>query len=358
MKIPTEVLQTAVKKVYPFVAQKSTIPIYMHFLLDARDGTLVISGSDFEGSCRWDTGIASDSDPLYATVHAKIFHDDILGINESEIDLYAEKNKVVVKTSRHRARIDSLPGDEYLHPALLTGLHEVDGRILDAMERCAIAVKPKKTPAILTGVHLRVANRQIQAFGTDGVRAGKYEVVFDDDAEFQITLPKKMASIIAKNARNDGPLRFWTNESTVAFSTDSAVFTSQLLDGNYPEVWSFFDRDRTGYEQIQVDGSALADALNRAMVFITKSDGYVLFTTTKNALTISATAHDRGVGEVEIDAQCDVETDFALNAQFLYDFVRLLKKEQVILSVRGTLELLYLNGLDNFQYVMMPMYVR
>ena len=359
MKIETEILQDAVKKVFPFVAQISTVPVYTHFLLDTRSGTLKVSGFDYEGTCVYDTGFAIDDGEIYATVPAKLFRDDILGIDEDEVDLKMDKNKLAVKTKRHRARIESLPGDEFIMPRYDGVFYPVDPRILDAMERCAAPINEKKKPPVLTGVHLRVEKGVIQAFGTDGARAGRYEVDFGDDTDFNITIPKRMAVNIAKCARGEDDLQISTSENAIIFSTAKTKLTSQLLDGEYPHVWSFFERSREGYNTIAVDGTVLSDALKRSMVFITKTDSYILLSSSQDTLVINATAtHGAGFGEVEMDAECGVSVDVALNAQFLYDFARLLKGERVIISVRGKQDPVYLNGLDNFEYVMMPMVIR
>ena len=357
MKIETKVLQEAVKRVIYFAAPTSTPPVYTHFLLDTREGTLKISAFDFEGSCCWDTHCETD-EIIYVTVPAKLFHGDIIGINEETLTLSTEGNKLVVKTSRHRAKFDTLDGDQFLTPNSDYAYYEVDRHILDALERCAVAVNTKAKLSVLGGVHLRVNNGHIEAFGTDGIRAGRYMVEFDDTHPFQITVPKKLASSIAKSASGDGPLFLATDSNALSLKTNDAIFTSQLLDGEYPKAWSFFERSREDYTTLKVDGGAFSDALKRAMVFSTGMEGYILLTGADNTLTVQADNYDKGSSQVEMDALCDTPFEIAVNVGYIYDFVTLARDVEITLWVCGKRDAIYLTGLDNYEYLTMPMEIR
>jgi len=318
---------------------------------------LKIGAFDFEGSCLWDTHCETD-EQIYVTVPAKLFHGDIVGVNEETLTLSVDKNQLVVKTSRHRAKFDTLAGDQFGNLAGDYDFFPVDRAILDAFEHCAVAVSTKSAMAVMGGVHLRVNNGFIEAFGTDGVRAGRYMVEFNDTHPFQITVPKKLASNIAKSAAGDGPLYLATDERTLAIKTDDAIFTSQLLDGNYPHAWSFFDRSRDDYSTVEVSGSALADALKRVMVFSKGMESYIKLEGTRETLVVHAGDAQSGSSQIEIDAMCGKPFKLAVNIGYLYDFVTLARNTDITLWICGNRDAIYLSGLDSFDYLVMPMEIR
>jgi len=361
MKIETAILQEAVKRAIHFTTPVSTMPICTHFLLDTREGTLKIGAFDFEGSCLWDTRHETD-EQIYVTVPAKLFHGDVIGIKEETVDLSIDKNKLIVKTERHRARFDTLSGDQF---ANLTGdynFYPVNRAILNAFERCAVAISLKHSMAILGGVHLRVNNGNIEAYGTDGVRAGCYTVAFDDpnpsQTHLDITVPKKPALNIAKSAAGEGPLYFATDRRMLAIKTDDAIFTSQLLDGKYPGAWTFFERSRDDYSTVKVSGGALSEALRRVMVFSKGMEGYIILKGAKDALVVRADDSQNGSSQVEIDAVCTKPFEMAINIGYLYDFVTLARSIDITLWICGKRDAIYVSGLDNFDYLMMPMEIR
>jgi len=364
MKIETATLQETVKRAIHFAARISTMPVYTHFLLDTREGTLKIGAFDFEGSCLLDTHCETD-EQIYVTVPAKLFHGDILGIKEEMVDLSVDEqpHQLVVKTSRHRSRFSALSGDQF---ANLGGDHDfflVDRAILDAFERCAIAVSTKSAISVLAGVHLRVNNGHIETYGTDGARAGCYTVAFDDSGDEhppQITIPKKSALNIAKSASGNGPLYFATDQRTLVIKTDDAIFTSQLLDGNYPSAWSFFERSREDYSTITVSGSDLASALKRVMVFSKNMESYVVLQGTENSLIVRAGDAQSGSSQIEVDAVCEKPFTLAVNVGYVYNFVTLARNMDVTLWVCGKRDPIYLSGSEfhNFDYLVMPMDIR
>jgi DNA polymerase III beta subunit len=359
LKANTDVLQTAVKKAIRFVAQKSTVPVYSHFLLDTRSGTLKISAFDTEGSCEWDTGIEANPDDLYVTVPGKLFHGDIIGITNDVVDLTCKKEKLIIKTERHQAKLMTFPGDEFLSIPHTENFKPVDIRFLDALERCAIAVDANRKPAIMGGVFMRVENGVIEAYGTDGVRAGRYCVDFGDESNFEISVPKNLASNIASGAKGAEEIYIDTNGNSLSLKTPNAIFTSQLLDGNYPSVWTFFERDKQNHYTITVSGSELADALKRTMIYVTNMDGYIVMNVSKNTIRIQANTYDKGSGEIEIPATSDIDDlEIAINVKFLYDFVRLAKGVDVIFKVEGHKSPVLIQGLEGFDYIIMPMNIR
>ena len=361
MQIETATLQEAVKRAIHFVSQVSTMPVYTHFLLDTREGTLKIGAFDFQGSCLLDTHCETD-EQIYVTVPAKLFHGDIIGIKEETVDLSVDEqpHQLIVKTSRHRARFSALDGDQFANLAGDYDFFPVDRAILTAFERCAIAVSQKPIISVLGGVHLRVNNCHIEVYGTDGFRAGCYTVAFSDEHPLGITIPKKPALNIAKSAAGDGPLYFSTDQRTLVVKTDDAIFTSQLLDGNYPSAWSFFERDRTDYFTTKVSGSELSNALKRIMVFSKGTESYIVLQGIENALIVRAGDAQSGSSQVEIDAVCEKPFTMAVNIGYLYNFVTLARNTDVTLWVCGKRDPIYLSGseLHNFDYLVMPMDIR
>lgn len=356
MKIARDVLHDATQATLRFVPSKTTVPVYLHFLLDDRDGTLTVSGYDFEGSCRWDTGI--ESEDIYCTVPAKLFADDIRNIKEEEIDLKVKGNRLVVRTTRHTARFETLPGDEFRLSSYPNTWKDVGLEMLTALERCEIAVDPKKTPAVLSGVNLRAHDGVIYATGCDGIRAGQYQIEFDHNDDFNLTVPKGVASAIGKASKHIESLQISTDNHMLAMRTNVGVFTSQLIDGNYPNVGSaFFNRDLSTYTIITINGDDIFNALKQVQPFSKGEDDYIELHATRSNLSLRAES-ENGTSNVEIPAHSTQATVVAVNQRYLYDYVNLAKDIEITLRVGGKRDPIYLNGLDHFSYVCMPMYIR
>jgi DNA polymerase III sliding clamp (beta) subunit (PCNA family) len=361
MNIQTSVLQEALKNTMYFVSRRSTMAVYTHFLLDARDGTLKIGGANFSGACRWDTEVPCDED-LFVSVPSKIFYDDVNGIEAHEVRLTTEDHKLVVRTPRHTARIDALPGEEFPQMIDIDGFTEVDRSLLDAIMTCSIAVDTKDANPTLRGMHLRTEGNHLQAYGTDGKRAGYYRTHFPyGGVELGVTVPKDSASAIGKASKNMDSIEIATNGNVLALRHAGTMFTSQLLDGNFPHVWESFEWKETDFNTVSVQAGDFKNTLKRALVFSKDGlNGRVDLSTENQSLVVTAISYEFGKSVTEIPAEAKDGIEVSINAQFLSDFVGLYDDDETItMFVKNPTSPVYMRGggLEGFEYVAMPISV-
>lgn len=355
MHYSTSALQLATKRALPFVTAKSTVPVYEHFLLDGRGGTLKIAAFNYEGMCIIDTHAPCD-DAMYLTVHAKTFSADIAAIVEPEVALTVKDNKLIIKTKQHTAKINILDGDEFVVGLYPDDFHAIDPAIVTALDLCAEAVNEKHSAVILTGVHIAAnVDGKIYVFGTDGIRAARYTIDAEYATPFEVTVPKSSVQAIAKALT--APIELAVNDSVIAFRTEDGIFTSQLLDGKYPNVQSFFSRPKENYTTITMSGADLSSALKRAGIFV-GMDNYVLINAFGDQLAISSDSYDKGAAEIVLDAQMDGDAHVAANFKMLSDFAALVNKGNAILQIGKPDEAIFMYGVDNFDYVLMPMQIK
>lgn len=358
MKIETGVLQEALKSAMYFVSRRSTVVTYTHFLLDGREGTLKIGGANFGSACRWDTETPCNEE-LFVTVPAKIFYGDINGINAETTDLSLKGRKLVVSTERHTAKIDVLPGDQFPDIRSVDGFTQVNRSLLDAIMTCAIAVNPKDAKPTLHGMHLRTEGQTLEAFGTDGYRAGHYQTAFPyDDIELGITIPKDSATAIGKATKGMDAIDIATDGQALALRHNGSLFTSQLLDGQYPHVWDMMQWNEDDHQHVTVQAEDFKDTLKRSLVFSKDGlHGRIDLKAEGQNLVVTAASYNHGKSVTEIPAEVSGPAAISINAQYLYDFVTLYSgDDDITIFIQSGRAPMYMrgSGVEGFEYLVMP----
>ena len=114
LNIQRETLLKPLQLVIGVVERKQTLPILSNVLLNVKDNTLSITGTDLEVELVGQTALENSTKAAQLTLPGRKLMDICKALPEdAPIELYKEKERVILKSGRSRFTLSTLPATDF-----------------------------------------------------------------------------------------------------------------------------------------------------------------------------------------------------------------------------------------------------
>ncbi len=235
-------LLKALGHVQSVVERRNTIPILSNVLIEARDdGSLRLMATDLD--LQVDESVpAQVSQAGATTVPAHTFFDIVRKLPEgSQVELSASEGKMQVVAGRARFNLSTLPRDDFpviAEGELPTRFELPAATLRQIIDKTRFAISSEETRYYLMGIFLHVADDKLKAAATDGHRLARVTVPKPDGADGMpdVIIPRKCVGELRKLLDEvEGTVEVSLSPTKVRFGLGSAVLTSKLIDGTFPD---------------------------------------------------------------------------------------------------------------------------
>jgi len=321
VKISRADLIDCLRKVAPAIGVSPFVPEFHYFRISgervqAFDGSMVI-----DATCRENTGLNC--------MVPKSFLQLLETLDDDEVELICEENKLIVKTNAVKgtfAVLDKVKfeelvsfSDKNVDAYTSHNPEEAYSDLVDALNFCRLAVSKDETSGAICGV--RIARNYV--LSTDRYRIMKWEL--KKPVPFECSVPLKFIDMLSRNKDEIDVVGCVDGEKLAAVLKDGTYVHTALLEGDYPDLLQYFP-DSDDYQGVDF-GSELDVTLERHINFLkdvdfTDKETSILIQKDKCILT---TIHkELGVLEEEFDLlrPAEVEVKFVVNPVFLRDVVK------------------------------------
>jgi DNA polymerase-3 subunit beta len=335
MKLTIEraALLKALGHIQSVVERRNTIPILANVLIEANKGRLAMTATDM------DLAIVESVDAEVGkggitTVQAHTLYDIVRKLPEgSQVGLEGggDKGQVTLRAGRSNFTLAALPAEDFpkMSGGELPHSFEVASADLRGLiDRTRFAISTEETRYYLNGIYLHAAQsngvKVLRAVATDGHRLARMEMPLPAGAENipGVILPRKTVMELRKLIdETQSPIAISLSDTRVRFAFDSAVLTSKLIDGTFPDYERVIP---TGNDKVmEVDCKSFAEAVDRVATISTEKSRAVKLQISKGQLMLSATSPDAGSAQEEIEvryAASPIEIGF--NSRYLLDITQ------------------------------------
>lgn len=276
-RVERDVLAEAVTWTARSLPTRPSVPVLSGLKLDASDGTLTLSGFDYETSARVSVP-ALVSDEGAALVSGRLLAEIARALPAHPVDVSDEGGRVVLLCRSSRFTLQTLPLDEYPSlPDLPSATGRVRGDLFaDAVAQVAIAAGRDDMLPVFTGLRLEIDGEKLTLAATDRFRLAVRELEWRPerpDAGGTALIP---ARVLAEATRAFGGS---PTDVTLALSgvgdaggegllglTGEAAggirhTTTRLLDGEFPPYRKLFPPEQ--HTEAYVDTAAIVESLKR-----------------------------------------------------------------------------------------------
>jgi DNA polymerase-3 subunit beta len=353
------------------VPSRPSNPVLANLLLKAEGDTLAVTGSDLGAvtiTAKASASIAVEGDVL---LPAKLLT-DMVGRMEGNLALNwdPETSQATINTLGGKYSLSGQPGEDYplIERAEGQQLTMEASTLARALEATLVTASDDETKQILCGIHLQPAADGLEVASTDGHRLSVFPVAQEGVEAFTpVTLPSKGLEALGKHlAKAEGMVTITLDNTIATFDLGDLVFTTRLLEGQYPEYRRLIPQAFA--VETLINRQAWIEALGRIMVVASQQNGIIRHRWDKGQLVLEADVQGSSgrelVGCEASDGQGEdvlgkAKNPMAFNGDYLLDGLRAFGSEQVILHTNTPTSPATITAPGSGQvYLVMPVQIR
>jgi len=347
------------------VERRNTIPILSNVLIEARDdGSLRLMATDLD--LQVDESVpANVSQAGATTLSAHTLFDIIRKLPEgSQVELSAAEGKMQVNAGRSRFSLSTLPRDDFpviAEGELPTRFELPAATLRQVIEKTRFAISSEETRYYLMGIFLHVIDDQLRAAATDGHRLARVTLAKPDGADGMpdVIVPRKaVAELYRLLEELEGTVEISLSPTKVRFGLGSAVLTSKLIDGTFPDYNRVIPTAND--KLLKLDPKSFSAGVDRVSTIASEKTRAVKMSVDRDKVTLSVTSPENGLATEELPADYGADgLEIGFNARYLLDILGEIDGDtvEVHLADAAAPTLLRENDKSNALYVLMPMRV-
>ena len=325
LSIERAALLKALGHVQNVVERRNTIPILSNVLMSAEDGKVTLIATDLDIEISEDTA-ADVSAPGQITAPAHTLYDIARKLPDGAqvaLQINAE-DRLDVDAGRSHFTLPLLPSGDF---PKMTADGFTHNFVLKApalrrlIDKTRFAISTEETRYYLNGIYVHAHDGLLLAVATDGHRLALAEMELPAGAEGLpgVIIPRKtIAEIRRLIDGGDDDIALSISEAKIRFQYGSAILTSKLIDGTFPDYERVIPKGNE--KELTIDNKVFADAVDRvATISAEKSRSIKISLTQDNlALTVNNPESGNAHEELMVDYSAD-PLEIGFNAKYLLD---------------------------------------
>ena len=356
------------------VATRSTLPITQNILLVSEQSRLKLAATNLEMAITCWIGAKVEQEGTI-TIPARLFIDFVNSLPNDliEITLPANSHAIEIKSGRFEAHINGIDAQDFppipeVGDGTTTNIEA--GALREGITQVAFGAATEESRPVLTGINTEFEGDQLSLAAADGFRLAVHRTNLGSpvDPKTTVIIPARALNELNRLlGEQEEPVEITINQqkSQLLFRLKNAEVVSQVIQGSFPDYSQVIPQSYN--TRAVVDTAEFLRVTKMSSIFARDASGIVRLVITPGAelapgkLTLSAQAEEIGGNVSEIDALVDgEEAKIAFNVKYLSDVLSVLHQSQVALEVTtpsspGVIRPI---GVDNYVYVIMPMFVQ
>lgn len=351
------------------VERRNTIPILSNVLIDASaNGSVRLVATDLDLQIVESMPAAAVDAPGAITVSAHLLFDIARKLPDgAQVSLETVDNRLVVKATRSRFQLPTLPRDDF--PVIAEGelpvSFELPAETLkQIIDKTRFAISTEETRYYLNGIFWHVSEDPLpvlKAAATDGHRLARITMPRPEGAEGMpdIIIPRKCVAELRKLLDEvDGSVGVSMSATKIRFDLGQALLTSKLIDGTFPDYSRVIP---TGNDKIlKIDPRSFEEGVDRVSTIATEKTRAVKMALDRDKIILSVTSPENGTAAEEVPGEYTaMGFEIGFNSRYLLDILGQLQGDtiEVHLADAAAPTLIRENDKSAALYVLMPMRV-
>jgi len=367
----SENLQKKILFVNHAISTRSQLPILLNFLIEAKQGRIIISATDLEIGITIDVPAKTEKEGSI-TVSAKTFVEIMGTISSGKISLETTREGLILTGERERTVFQTVPAEEF--PKLFEEKGKqvmVLGKEVTVRDfsKVVFAASPDSERPALSGVLIKEEGDGFLLVATDGYRlslkkhALKNAKKMHTEKEVSMLVPSRIIKELIqmeKEGGDEGVKVYASKEKNqIIFSQNDTTLIGRLIEAEFPNYEKIIPTDFSTKAVFEREG--LQKAVKAGYVFARQTAGIIKLSVGKNKVLVSANAPSVGENLIEVEAKTTgEENEIAFNARYLLDFLSNSTSETISFEMTGPLNPGVFKEIEDpsFMHLIMPIRVQ
>jgi DNA polymerase III subunit beta len=345
--VSKNVFLKSLQKVVGVIPSKTTIPILENVLLELKENTLHLTGTDLEICVSTElqvNGLESGA----CTVPAKSLNDILRELPDVPVELTLdESNRLLLKTDKGLYKLVSQPKDEF--PSIVVEDSEGElsiksDSLIRMIEKSIFAVSTDELRPSLMGVYFQITETELRCVATDGHRLVRFSDRDYTSPDFQksVIVPTKALNLTLRSIDNTGSndenrIKFSIGENHVIFRFADTFIYSKIIEGQYPKYENVIPLNND--KKMIVSREELMSSVRRVSIFSNLITHQIKFLLENTKVTISSEDIEfGGEGNEELAVNYDGEQmEIGYNAVYMLDILKHIDTDDVMFMLKDSI---------------------
>ncbi|MEU6310387.1 DNA polymerase III subunit beta [Streptomyces sp. NPDC047014] len=369
IRVERDVLAEAVAWAARSLPARPPVPVLAGLLLKAEDGTLSLSGFDYEVSARVSVEADVEEDGT-VLVSGRLLADICRALPNRPVEISTDGVRATVVCGSSRFTLHTLPVEEYpALPQMPTATGTVPGEVFAAAaKQVATAAGRDDTLPVLTGVRIEIEGDRVTLASTDRYRFAVREFLWkpeNPDASAVALVPAKTLQEIANSLTSGDTVTLalsgsGAGEGLIGFEGAGRRTTTRLLEGDLPKYRTLFPTEFNSVAVIET--APFVEAVKR-VALVAERNTPVRLSFEQGVLILEAGSSDDAQAVERVDAQLEGDDiSIAFNPTFLLDGLSAIASPVAQLSFTTSTKPALLSGRpaldaeadEAYKYLIMP----
>lgn len=342
------------------IATKNNATVFSNVYLEALDDVLMIKAADSSGT--FQTKIPVETvEKGSAMVFCDKFMSILASIPDGEAEFSLKEKDAVIKSlmEKLKYKLKCMSTDKY--PDFVSvdekSFFSVPAKDFKEMvKKTSLAVSVDTVRYFLTGVFFEKKDNKLVLVATDGKRLSFSAKEIPGLVDFtSVIVPPKVLNIVIEKLSDEGSVDIAIAEKTIFFKYGNCLFSTNLIDSQYPNYNRVIPASHTG--EFIISKKEIDKAVKHISVMTDKVQK-ILLGVNSGVCTVSSVSEEFGEAKEEIDCQyTGEEITFAINSKYLADFLKVALDEDIIFEFTDELKAVVLKqkSSEDDIYIIMPM---
>ncbi|MFF4156897.1 DNA polymerase III subunit beta [Streptomyces sp. NPDC001678] len=369
IRVERDVLAEAVAWAARSLPARPPVPVLAGLLLKAEDGSLSLSGFDYEVSARVSVEADVEEDGT-VLVSGRLLADICRALPNRPVEISTDGVRVTVVCGSSRFTLHTLPVEEYpALPQMPTATGTVPAEVFaSAAAQVAIAAGRDDTLPVLTGVRVEIEGDTVTLASTDRYRFAVREFMWKPetpDISAVALVPAKTLLDTAKSLSGGDTVSIalsgsGAGEGLIGFEGAGRRTTTRLLEGDLPKYRTLFPTEFNSVAVIET--APFVEAVKR-VALVAERNTPVRLSFEQGVLILEAGSSDDAQAVERVDAQLDGDDiSIAFNPGFLLEGLSAIDSPVAQLSFTTSTKPALLSGKpamdaeadEAYKYLIMP----
>ncbi|MEU7163400.1 DNA polymerase III subunit beta [Streptomyces morookaense] len=369
IRVERDVLAEAVAWAARSLPARPPVPVLAGLLLKAEEGSLSLSGFDYEVSARVSVEADVEEDGT-VLVSGRLLADICRALPNRPVEISTDGVRVTVVCGSSRFTLHTLPVEEYpALPQMPTATGTVPAEVFaSAVAQVAIAAGRDDTLPVLTGVRIEIEGDTVTLASTDRYRFAVREFMWKPetpDISAVALVPAKTLLDTAKSLSGGDTVALalagsGAGEGLIGFEGAGRRTTTRLLEGDLPKYRTLFPTEFNSVAVIET--APFVEAVKR-VALVAERNTPVRLSFEQGVLILEAGSSDDAQAVERVDAQLDGDDiSIAFNPAFLLEGLSAIDSPVAQLSFTTSTKPALLSGKpaldaeadEAYKYLIMP----
>jgi DNA polymerase III subunit beta len=360
-----ENLNTGISFALHGVSSRNPLPILLNFLIEAKDGEVVISSTDLEIGIQTKVPARVEKEGA-VTVSAKTFTDIVSSISREKIELSEEGGVLVLTAKGTKTKLPTAPATDFpkLYEEKGQKRATIKKELFDKeVSKVVFSAATDSGRPALSGLLIERNDKEINLVATDGYRLSlkRNSAVKTTEKEEgrQLIIPARIIKEVVGSKNPGAELGIFISPSNnqALFEMGDNMVVGRLIEAEYPDYQRIIPQS-FGTKAV-FDRSMALNAVRSCSVIAREAANIVKMSIGKNSIFFSASASSAGENRVEIDAKTSgEENEIAFNSRYLLDFLSAQEEENISFEMTGPLNPGVFKIADDESYLHLIMPIR